>query len=62
MLTTDEGPKVVQNRPAQPGAPKKVTRGHLDVAIIIMLSVVLLMVIALVIEMLIRVGLIRLSH
>jgi hypothetical protein len=62
MQTTDERPKAAEEEKAQPAAPKKVTRRHLDVAIIIMLAVVLVMVIALVVEMLLRVGLIRLPH
>ena len=59
MLTNDDRQRAIKEEGATPGRRSKPKGGHLDIAVIVMLSVVTLMIIALLVDMIFRLGLFR---
>ena len=57
--TNDDRQRAIEEEVAAPGKLSKTRRGHLDVAVIIMLSVVTLMILALLLDLLTTLGLFR---
>ena len=57
--TNDDRQRAIEEEVAAPGKLSKTRRGHLDVAVIIMLSVVTLMILALLFDLLTTLGLFR---
>jgi hypothetical protein len=59
MLTNDDRQRAIEQEGATPGKRSKPKRGHLDIAVIVLLSAVTLMIIALLVDTLVRLGLLR---
>ena len=59
MPTNDDRQRAIEEEGAAPGKLSKTKRGHLDIAVIVMLSFVTLMIIALLVDILFRLGLLR---